>query len=115
MPIRVAVGEDNLLVREGLQELLSREPDLEVVAAVADLTALERAVDEQLPDVIVTDIRMPPAGTDEGIRIAIQLRDQHPEIGVVVLSQHADPAYVLALLEGGSDARAYLLKDRVAN
>jgi DNA-binding NarL/FixJ family response regulator len=115
MAIRVAVAEDSLLVREGLCKLLAHEPDVEVVAAVADLPALEQAVAETQPDVILTDIRMPPDNTDEGIRLAAQLRDLHPRIGVVVLSQHADPAYALALLERGSDGRAYLLKDRIHN
>jgi DNA-binding NarL/FixJ family response regulator len=113
--LRVVVAEDNLLVREGVRELLAREPDVEVVAAVGDLPSLERAVDAERPDVVLTDIRMPPAGTDEGIRFAARLRDTSPGTGVVVLSQHADPAYALALLEEGSDRRAYLLKDRVSN
>jgi DNA-binding NarL/FixJ family response regulator len=115
MAIRLIVAEDSLLVREGICELLAHEPDVEVVAAVADLPALERAVEGEGPDVVLTDIRMPPGGTDEGIRIAGALRDTHPTTGVVVLSQHADPAYALALLERGSDGRAYLLKDRVGN
>jgi DNA-binding NarL/FixJ family response regulator len=115
MAIRVAVGEDNLLVREGLAELLGGEPDVELVAAAADLPSLQRAIDEQRPDVVLTDIRMPPASTDDGIQLAARLRETHPEIGVVVLSQHSDPAYALGLLENGSDGRAYLLKDRVSN
>jgi DNA-binding NarL/FixJ family response regulator len=113
--IRVALAEDNLLVREGLGQLLGQDPDVEVVAAVGDLLSLEQAVANERPDVVVTDIRMPPGGTDEGIRFAADLRDTSPDIGVVVLSQHADPAYALALLERGSDRRAYLLKDRVSN
>lgn len=115
MTIRVAVGEDSLLVREGICELLSREQDIDVIAAVGDLAALERVVAAEHPDVVLTDIRMPPSGTDEGIRLAMALRDSSPQTGVVVLSQHADPAYALALLERGSDRRAYLLKDRVAH
>jgi DNA-binding NarL/FixJ family response regulator len=113
--IRVALAEDNLLVREGLSQLLGRDPEVEVVSAVGDLPSLERAVATEQPDVVVTDIRMPPGGSDEGIRFAASLRDTSPQIGVVVLSQHADPAYALALLERGSDRRAYLLKDRVSN
>ena len=115
MPIRIAVAEDNLLVREGICQLLATEPDVDVVAAVGDLQALERAVEDERPDVVLTDIRMPPDSTDEGIRLATALRRSHPATGVVVLSQHSDPAYALALLESGSDRRAYLLKDRVAN
>ena len=115
MPIRVALGEDNLLVREGLRRLLDSDPGVEVVAAVGDLASLEEACDRERPDVVVTDIRMPPTQTDEGIRLAADLRERHPEIGVVVLSQFSDPIYALALLEHGSDRRAYLLKERVHN
>src|SRR5215212_8611976 len=115
MAIRVAVGEDSLLVRQGICYLLVHEPDVEVVAAVGDLPSLERAVSTEQPDVVLTDIRMPPYGSDEGIRLAERLRDSSPTTGVVVLSQHRDPAYALALLERGSDRRAYLLKDRVSN
>jgi DNA-binding NarL/FixJ family response regulator len=115
MPIRVVVAEDNLLVRQGICDVLAHEPGVDVIAAVADLPALERAVDEHRPDVVLTDIRMPPESSDEGIRLAEQLRDSSPETGVVVLSQYRDPAYALALLERGSDRRAYLLKDRVSN
>jgi DNA-binding NarL/FixJ family response regulator len=115
MAIRVVVAEDSLLVREGICELLAHEPDVDVIAAVGDLLSLERAVAEHVPDVVLTDIRMPPGGTDEGIQIAIRLRDEHPDTGVVVLSQHSDPAYALALLERGSDRRAFLLKDRMHN
>src|SRR5262245_41872207 len=115
MAIRVAVAEDSLLVREGICELLAREPDVEVVAAVGDLPSIERAVDAHGPDVVLTDIRMPPGNADEGIRLAARLRDASPHVGVVVLSAHADPGYALALLDRGSDGRAYLLKDRVSN
>jgi DNA-binding NarL/FixJ family response regulator len=111
--IRVAVAEDNLLVREGLERLLALQPDIEVVASCADLPALIAAVEETSPDVLVTDIRMPPDHTDEGIRAALELRGGHPDLGVVVLSQFADPSYALALLEAGSERRAYLLKDRI--
>jgi DNA-binding NarL/FixJ family response regulator len=115
MPIRVVIGEDNLLVREGLRQLLERDPEIEIVAAAGDLATLCEACDRDLPDVVVTDIRMPPTETDEGIRLAGELRGRHPEMGVVVLSQFADPIYALALLEHGSDRRAYLLKERVHN
>ena len=115
MAIRIVVGEDNLLVREGICELLAHEDGVQVVAAVGDLHSLEQAIEAESPDVVITDIRMPPGGSDEGIRLAAQLRDSNADIGVVVLSQHADPAYALALLEHGSDRRAYLLKDRLAN
>jgi DNA-binding NarL/FixJ family response regulator len=111
--IRVAIAEDNLLVREGLERLLGLQSDIEVVASCGDLDALYEAVDSMAPDVLVTDIRMPPDQTDEGIRAALELRERQPELGVVVLSQFADPTYALALLEAGSERRAYLLKDRV--
>jgi DNA-binding NarL/FixJ family response regulator len=115
MAIRVIVGEDNLLVREGIRELLAQAPDIDVIAAAGDLPTLESAVGREAPDVVLADIRMPPDGTDEGIRLAATLRVTHPQTGVVILSQHDDPAYALALLDGGSDRRAYLLKDRLAD
>jgi DNA-binding NarL/FixJ family response regulator len=111
--IRVVVAEDSLIVREGLQQLLSGSPNLEVVGAHGDVDTLLGAVEQERPDVILTDIRMPPSNTDEGIRVADHLREAHPSTGVVVLSQYAEPAYVLALLERGSDRRAYLLKERI--
>jgi DNA-binding NarL/FixJ family response regulator len=112
-PIRVALADDSFLVREAITHLLADEPKVAVVAVCADLQTLMYAVEEEQPDVVVTDIRMPPSGTDEGIRIAQQLRETHPEIGVVVLSQFTDPVYGLALLDDGSDGRAYLLKERI--
>jgi DNA-binding NarL/FixJ family response regulator len=111
--IRVVLAEDSYLVREGLEQVLDMAPEIEVVATCADLDSLLIAVETELPDVVVTDIRMPPTETDEGIRAAALLRERRPEIGVVVLSQHDDPAYALALLESGSEGRAYLLKERV--
>ena len=115
MAIRIALGEDSLIVREGVHQLLAVDPAVEIVAAVGDLDSLREACEQHRPDVVLTDIRMPPTGTDEGIRLAGELRDSHPEIGVVVLSQFSDPLYALALLERGSDGRAYLLKERVHN
>jgi len=111
--IRVVLGDDSFIVREGLSELLARSARVEVAAACGDLEALVRAVEEHDPEVVITDIRMPPTNTDEGIRVAARLRDSHPHIGVVVLSQYSQPGYVLALLDSGSDGRAYLLKERV--
>jgi DNA-binding NarL/FixJ family response regulator len=115
MVIRIALGEDSLIVREGVHQLLAVDPEVEIVAAVADLLSLRRACDEKQPDVVLTDIRMPPTHTDEGIRLAAELRDTHPRIGVVILSQFSDPVYALSLLDHGSDGRAYLLKERVHN
>ena len=113
MAIRVVLAEDSLIVREGIQRLLELDADVEVVAGCGDLDSLMEAVESERPDVVLTDIRMPPDSTDEGIRAARALRESHPDLGVVVLSQYSEPAYALALLETGSDGRAYLLKDRV--
>ena len=113
MTIRIVVAEDQYLVREGLVRLLQTREDLEVVAACSDLDSLLATVEAERPDVVVTDIRMPPSNTDEGIQAASRLRETQPDVGVVVLSQYAVPAYVLALLDGGSERRAYLLKERV--
>jgi DNA-binding NarL/FixJ family response regulator len=113
MAIRLVLAEDHYLVREGVRRLLETRPEFAVVAACDDLASLLAAVDSERPDVVVTDIRMPPGSTDEGIQAAERLRQSHPEVGVVVLSQYAHPKYVLALLEGGSGRRAYLLKERV--
>jgi len=115
MPIRVALGDDSIIVREGVRQLLAGDPGIDVVGAVGDLDSLRDVCDATKPDVLVTDIRMPPTSTDEGIRFAGELRDAQPQIGVVVLSQFSDPAYALALLDRGSDGRAYLLKERVHN
>jgi DNA-binding NarL/FixJ family response regulator len=113
MTIRVVLAEDHFLVREGIRRLLESEPQLEVAAVCGDLDSLLAAVEDHDPDVVVTDIRMPPSGVDEGIQAAERLRVTHPEIGVVVLSQYGEPGYALALLEGGTAGRAYLLKERV--
>lgn len=104
-----------MLVREGISRLLDAQDDIEVVALCEDYDSLLAAVGEHEPDVVLTDIRMPPTGTDEGIRAAAALRGSHPSVGVVVLSQFAEPAYALELLDGGSEGRAYLLKERLAN
>ncbi len=111
--IRVVLAEDSFIVREGLGEILGARPGIELVGTHGDLEGLLAAVDAERPDVVITDIRMPPTNRDEGIRAAAELRQSHPRVGVVVLSQFSDPAYVLALLESGSDGRAYLLKERV--
>ena len=111
--IRVVLAEDHYLVREGVRRLLETHPDVEVAAACDDLPSLLAAVEQERPDVVVTDIRMPPHETDEGIQAAERLRETHPEVGVVVLSQYAEPGYALALLDAGTERRAYLLKERV--
>jgi DNA-binding NarL/FixJ family response regulator len=113
--VRVVIAEDSLIVREGIQELLASSPTTDVVAACEDVDSLLEAVETHSPDVVLTDIRMPPSRTDEGIQVATDLRESHPGLGVVVLSQYSEPAYVLRLLESGSDRRGYLLKERVHN
>jgi DNA-binding NarL/FixJ family response regulator len=114
MALRVVIAEDVLIVREGVLRMLGFQDDVEVVAAVDDLPQLLAAVDEHQPDVVLTDIRMPPTGSDEGIQAALTLRDTHPELGVVVLSQHIEASWALDLFARGSERRAYLLKERVS-
>jgi DNA-binding NarL/FixJ family response regulator len=114
-PIGVIVAEDSYLIREVLTLTLGAAPGIELVAVCANGKELRAAIETWRPDVVVTDIRMPPSGSDEGVRIAAELRETHPEIGVVVLSQYAEPAYALALLESGTRGRAYLLKERIRN
>jgi DNA-binding NarL/FixJ family response regulator len=113
--LRLVLAEDHYLVREGLRSLLETQHDLEVVGTCGQLDELLQTVAAEQPDVVITDIRMPPTGVDEGIRAAEQLRATHPGIGVVVLSQYSHPAYALKLLESGSEGRAYLLKERVGH
>jgi DNA-binding NarL/FixJ family response regulator len=113
--IRVVLAEDQYLIREGVRQVLDRRADIEVAAVCGDLDSLLAAVETVRPDVVLTDIRMPPTETDEGIRAANLLRETHPQIGVVVLTQYADPRYALPLLEQGTERRAYLLKERVAD
>jgi len=113
MPIRLVIAEDHYLVREGVRRLLETQPDLEVAAVCSDLDSLLAAVEDERPDVVVTDVRMPPGDADEGIQAAERLRETNPDVGVVVLSQYANPSYALALIKRGSAGRGYLLKERV--
>ncbi len=115
MPIRVAIAEDNALLLDGLARLISATSDLELAGTATTLDELLDLVVEAVPDIVLTDIRMPPTGTDEGIRAASAIRASHPDIGVIVLSQYVSPAYAVALLAEGSERRGYLLKDRVAD
>ena len=108
------IAEDEFLMREALEHVMARAEGIEVVRYVGDRDALLAAVEEEHPDAVLTDIRMPPTRTDEGIQAAQALRRSDPSIGVVVLSQFADPTYALELLEAGSAGRAYLLKERVS-
>jgi DNA-binding NarL/FixJ family response regulator len=115
VPIRLVLADDHYLVREGIRRLLETRPGFEIAAVCSDLDSLLAAVEAERPDVVVTDIRMPPGDADEGIQAAERLRETNPEVGVVVLSQYANPSYALALLEGGSARRAYLLKERLTD
>src|SRR5687768_1467065 len=107
MVVRVGVADDNLLVREALCRLLERAPGIELLAVTEDGSALRAAVDEHDLDVVITDIRMPPRGHDEGILLAAELRAERPEVAVVVLSAYCEAEYALRLLQSGSDGRAY--------
>ena len=115
MTLRVVLAEDSYLMREGVVRLLESNGDVHVAALSADLPSLLAAVDEHEPDVLVTDIRMPPSNTDEGIRAAGLLRRTRPELGVVVLSQYDEPEYAVELLAEGAAGRAYLLKDTLGD
>ena len=113
--ITVLLADDNLLVREGVRALLGVERDLEVVGTAADFDELVAAADATRPQVVVTDIRMPPTFQDEGIEAAKLVRKRHPGTGIVVLSQYDEPEYAISLLHEGAAGYAYLLKDRVAD
>jgi DNA-binding NarL/FixJ family response regulator len=113
--VRVALAEDNVLLREGVSRLVAANEDFDLVGVASDLPQLLALVSQHAPDVVVTDIRMPPTGTDEGIQAATWIREHYPRVGVVVLSQYSAPRYAVALLEHGSVGRAYLLKERVAS
>lgn len=112
-PIRVAIAEDSYVIREFLTTTLSSTPEVDLVAVCTNGKELATAIDTWDPDVVLTDIRMPPSGAEEGVRIAARLRESHPRIGVVVLSQYAEPAYAIGLLRDGTGGRAYLLKERI--
>ena len=114
-PIRVVVADDEFLMREALEHVMARAEEIEVVRYVEDRESLLAAVAEEHPDAVLTDIRMPPTGTNEGIQVAHALRTSDPDIGVVVLSKFADATYALELLESGSAGRAYLLKERISD
>jgi DNA-binding NarL/FixJ family response regulator len=114
-PIHVVIAEDSYVIREFLTATLSAAPEIDLVAVCTNGKELQTAIATWDPDVVLTDIRMPPSGAEEGVRIARSLRDTHPDVGVVVLSQYAEPAYAIRLLEHGTGGRAYLLKERIRN
>jgi DNA-binding NarL/FixJ family response regulator len=113
--ISIVIAEDSLLVRDSVSRALSTDPDVRVVGVAEDYDSAVDLVQAHEPTILVTDIRMPPTSTDEGIRLAQWLRTAHPGVGVIVLSNFADPQYAAGLLEGGTAGRGYLLKERVAH
>ncbi len=115
MTIRLVVADDHYLVREGMRRLIEAEPELDLVAVCEDLHSLLAAIDDHRPDVVLTDIRMPPTNTDEGLQAASRLRQVNADAGIILLSQYADPQYALGFLEHGSRGRGYLLKERLAD
>jgi DNA-binding NarL/FixJ family response regulator len=112
--IRVIIAEDSAILRDGLQQLLTGR-GFAVISAVGDAESLEKAVADDPPDVAVVDIRMPPTFTDEGVRTALRLRQDHPDVGILVFSQYIETRYAAELLAGGAAGIGYLLKDRVAD
>ena len=115
MALRLVLAEDSYLMREGIKALLDEVDGVELLAACETPDELLAAVGEHSPDVVVTDIRMPPTQTDEGIRAAAAIRESHPDIGIVVLSNHVEPDLAVRLFEHGSAGLAYLLKERVGD
>lgn len=114
-PCRLVIADDSVLVRAGIEALLEPEPGVTVAGRAGSLAELFDAVDEHRPDLVITDVRMPPGLADEGIEAAVRLRRTHPEVGVLVLSQFADPGYLSRLVEDGTARRGYLLKDNLAS
>ena len=113
--VRVAAADDSVVIREGLSAMLAEEPGVELIGVCADGAELERLALLERPDVVITDIRMPPSGDHEGIRVASRLRELDPRIGVVILSQHIEPEYAVEAMGAGTSSRAYILKDRLAD
>jgi len=113
--IRLVIGDDDYLVRQGIERALDSQDDLEILASCGGYDSLLSAIEDYAPDVVVTDIRMPPTMSDEGIRLASYLAATRPNVGVVVLSQYDEPEYVLALLESGAERRSYLLKEKISD
>jgi DNA-binding NarL/FixJ family response regulator len=115
MTINVVLAEDSFLVRDGVTRMIGASADIEVLAACGELESALRTIDELVPDVVLTDIRMPPSHSDEGLRIAQHCRTKYPDMGVLLLSQYIEPGYVKQLLTQGTEGRGYLLKERVGD
>lgn len=113
--MRVVVADDSAVIREGLVAMLTEQPGLHLVGVCEDGAQLERVAARERPDAVITDIRMPPSGEREGIRVASRLRESQPRLGVVVLSQHVEPEYAIDLMSSGASGRAYILKDRLGD
>ena len=112
MPIRVVLADDSVAVRDVLARILNRSLDIDVVATADDEPTLLAAIEETRPDVVVTDVRMPPTGTDEGVRVARRLATAHPDIGVVIVSQYSDPEWLSQVFDRGSENRGWVMKER---
>jgi DNA-binding NarL/FixJ family response regulator len=115
MAIRVVLGDDSRAVRDVLVEILNQSPDIDLVAVADDEPTLLAAIEAFRPNVVVTDVRMPPTGTDEGVRLAELLATTHPHIGVVILSQYSDSQWLSRVFDRGSENRAWVMKERVAS
>jgi DNA-binding NarL/FixJ family response regulator len=115
MTTRVVLAEDNFLLREGVRGLLAGSGSVEVIASCGELDETVEVIDRLVPDVVLTDIRMPPDRRDEGVQVANHCRRSFPKMGVILLSQYAEPGYVRALLGQGTQRRGYLLKERVSD
>jgi DNA-binding NarL/FixJ family response regulator len=113
VPIRVVLADDSAPVREVLAQVLNRSPDIDLVATADDEPALLAVIEETRPDVVVTDVRMPPTGTDEGVRVAEHLATAHPDIGVVIVSQYSHPEWLSRVFDQGSENRGWVMKERV--
>jgi DNA-binding NarL/FixJ family response regulator len=110
--IRVVLADDSVAVRDVLARVLDRSPEIDVVATAADEPTLLAAIEETRPDVVVTDVRMPPTGTDEGVRVAERLATARPEIGVVIVSQYSSPEWLSRVFDVGRENRAWVMKER---
>ena len=112
MPIRVVLADDSVAVRDVLAQILNRSPDVDLVATAGDEPTLLAAIEETRPDVVVTDVRMPPTGTDEGVRVAERLAMAQPRIGVVIVSQYSDPEWLSRVFDIGRENRGWVMKER---